>query len=282
MPVCRCRTIVWSSSLAPLWLLGPLLDQATNFFQLLLRDALVLQQVRHQLRGRTAEDALDEIMRRAPAHVFLGDAGKEDKRALGRVVPDGPLSFELSKQRLHGAVGDRLVLVEEFGDFASAGPAAIPEHTHYPQLNLAHANAGHTGSSRRFKDGSPCVDYRNRSTMVDDDLSMILGHFLSLPLEAWIKGDRPYLVCLLHYRPDSGKLSSQLRILHDPLGRARMWLPNRRIDASLTGPARNGFPSRSHFERASWDEVPTAGIDETVDRPEHHDSSPERWRVPGL
>ncbi len=102
----------------------------------------------------------------------------------------------------------------------------------------------------------------------------------SFPLEAWANGDRPFLVCLPHYGPDSGKHPSQLRVLHDPLGRARMWLPNRRIDASLTGPARNGFPSRSHFERASWDEVPTAGIDETVDRPEHHDSSPERWRSP--
>ena len=45
-----------------------------------------------------------------------------------------------------------------------------------------------------------------------------------------------------------------------------MGLANCRTDASLTGPARNGFFSQSHLERASRDAVPVAGTDETVDR----------------
>src|ERR1700693_1717390 len=51
----------------------------------------------------------------------------------------------------------------------------------------------------------------------------------------------------------------------DPLEGARMWLPNRWTDASLTGPARNGFSSQSHLERAFRAPIHVAGPHARVD-----------------
>jgi len=53
---------------------------------------LILEQIRHQLRGRTAEDAPNEVLGRAPLDLFLRDLGKENKVRSSTLCPIAPVA----------------------------------------------------------------------------------------------------------------------------------------------------------------------------------------------